>query len=732
MRPLTGEKIVSSSPVAYIVALLTTAAMPTMSAYAQNSEANAADAASSGGYGLEEIVVTAQKRAESLQDTPISMAAMTAADLENRGIMDINDLRTEVPALQVAPHPNSASTARVFIRGVGNNDDQITTDPSVAVYLDGVYIARNQGLSAEVAELERIEVLRGPQGSLYGRNATGGAINYITKAPDLGEFGFKQTLAYGNYDQFRSRTRVNIPVGDTLAVELAYLHSQKNGFVENLGTGKKRFGDQRRDAYRGAVRWSPTDTLDIRYSYDRSDMNDTPGFIAHVPFYPLKGNRPSEGSPFERDLRANDVTAQGHNLTASWEASDSVTLKSITGYRKLSVETYQKYLTGVLGPFPVVDTNFDQDQKQFSQELQLIGDALDSRLNYVFGAYYFDESADSFDFSTIVGKPRTERTVTIDNKAYALYGQATFRPAFAEGLYVTPSLRWSRDERKATLDQAVVPAGGTPTILPQGNGDQTNSNVSPGLVVGYDVSDDVNVYGKWARGYKTGGFNVRASSIQRFSEGFGEETLDAFEIGLKSSWLDNRLRMNVAAFMSKYKDMQTNMQISTAVTDTFNAGKATIKGVEVDLTARPAPGMTVGISYAYLDPSFDEILDLQGNDIADRYSFIEAPKHTVALSLQYQFPETPIGTLTAYADYFFQDKKHTSTIDSRYIVGDYSLLDVRLTLADIPVGVGNWRLSAYGKNLTDKEYYVFHGNGGLPAAFYGEPRTYGLELTFEY
>lgn len=717
----------SSKSVAYIVALLATTVMPIASASAQSSEEGTA-----GGYGLEEIVVTAQKRAESLQDTPISIAAMTAADLENRGIYDINDLRTEVPALQVAPHPNSATTARVFIRGVGNNDDQITTDPSVAVYLDGVYIARNQGLSAEVAELERIEVLRGPQGSLYGRNATGGAINYITKAPDLGEFGFKQSLAYGNYDQFRSRTRLNIPVGDTLAVELGYLHSQKNGYVKNLGNGSKRFGDQRRDAYRAAVLWQPTDTLEVRYSYDRSDMGDIPSFIAQVPFYPQKGNRPTEGSPFERNLHANDVTAQGHNLTASWDASNNLTVKSITGYRKLSVETAQDYLTGALGPFPIIETAFDQDQKQFSQEFQLIGDALDDRLNFVLGAYYFDESADSFDFSAIVGQPRLDRMVLIDNKAYALYGQATVRPAFAEGLYVTPSLRWSRDERKATMDQVLVPAIGAPTVLPQGHGDQTNSNVSPGLVIGYDVNDNANVYAKWSRGYKTGGFNVRASSIQRFNEGFGEETLDAYEIGLKSSWLDNRLRLNVAAFVSKYKDMQTNMQISTAVTDTFNAGKATIKGVEVDLTARPAPGLTMSVNYAYLDGSFDEILDPSGNDIAHRYSFIEAPKHTMALSAQYQFPETPIGTLTAYADYFFQSKKHTATIDSRYIVGDYGLLDVRLTLADIPVGVGNWRLSAYGKNLTDKEYYVFHGNAGLPGAFYGEPRTYGLELTFEY
>ena len=151
---------------------------------------------------LEEIIVTAQKRAESLQDTPISIAAVSARDLENNGINDLTDLQSEVPNLQVTPHPNSATTAKIFLRGVGNNDDQVTQDPSVAVYLDGVYVARNQGLAMEVAELERIEVLRGPQGSLYGRNATGGAINFITRAPQLGAFEAEQKLSFGNYDQF--------------------------------------------------------------------------------------------------------------------------------------------------------------------------------------------------------------------------------------------------------------------------------------------------------------------------------------------------------------------------------------------------------------------------------------------------------------------------------------------------------------------------------------------------
>ncbi|WP_313801686.1 TonB-dependent receptor [Sphingobium sp.] len=686
--------------------------------------------------GLEEIVVTAQKRSESLQKTPISIVAMTSADLEKKGIADLTDLRSQVPALQVTPHPNSATTARVFIRGVGNNDDQITVDPSVAIYLDGIYIARGQGLSAEIAEVERIEVLRGPQGSLYGRNATGGAINYITRAPTLGEFHAKQSLTFGNYDQFRSRTRINVPIGDRLAIELAYLHSEKNGFVKNPGTGVRQWGDQRRDGYRAALLWEPLDGLELRYSYDRSDINDSPPFIAVAPFYPRIADRPTEGSPLVSDLRRNDVTSQGHNLTASWDVGDNLTIKSLTGYRKLSNRTNQNYLTGVAGPFPLLLSEFDQKQKQWSEELQLIGSVFDRQLEYVLGAYYFDEKADSADSTISAGRPRLDRRAAIHNRAYALYGQATWRPEFLQGLYLTGGLRWSRDERYATLDQTVIPLVGAPIVRPQGVGDNSFTNLAPSVVIGYNVTRDINVYAKYSKGYKTGGYNLRASTIQRFNEGFGPETLDSFEAGMKSTWLGDRLRFNLTAFRSNYKDIQTNVQTdptNVAITDVFNAGKARIQGAEMELMAKPTRGLTFSINYAYLDAQFQEILDpATGADISGAYTFIEAPKHTLTTSIEYVFPETPIGILTANLDYFQQSRKFTATADARYIIGDYGLLNARLTLSEIPVGFGNWRVSAFGRNLTDKEYYVAHFNTGFPAAIFGEPRTYGLELIFEY
>lgn len=688
--------------------------------------------------GLEEIIVTAEKREQSLQDTPISIVALTSDALETKGISGIDDLRAEVPSLQIVPHPNSASTAQVFIRGVGSYDDQFTQDPSVAVYVDGVYIGRSQGLSAEVADLQRIEVLRGPQGSLYGRNATGGAINYITRAPELGELSARQSVAFGNYDQIRTRTHVNVPVGDELALEFAFTHSEKNGFVRNLGTGVSRYGDRRRDAYRAALRWVPSDAVDIRYTYDRSEIEDTPGFLAHIPaFYPADPVRPSQGSVAERGLPRNKAIVQGHNLTASFQPIDGLTLKSITGYRELDAANIQHYLSGVVGPFTLIVTDFDQYQKQLSQELQAIGDAIDGRLQYVLGAYYLDESADSFDRAVfgIPTVPTTARIVTANNKAYAMYGQATYRPAALQKLYVTPSVRWSRDQRQATLAQTILPRIGAPIVQPPGSGDKSGSNVSPGLVVGYDVMDDVNLYARYSRGYKTGGFNVRASTIARFNEGFNEETIDAFELGMKSSWLGNRLRVNVAGFYSDYQDVQINVQVDPnnfRLTDVLNAGKATIQGVELDVVARPTRGLMAGLSYAWLDAGYEEILDPFGRDVTSRYNFVEAPEHTVTGSLQYEFPATPIGTLTAQAEYFYQSKKNVSVAEASYVIRSYGLLDARLVLSEIPLSGGNWRVSVFGKNLTDEEYLVFHGNASLPVGLFGDPRSYGIELSFEY
>ena len=691
------------------------------------------------GDAIEEIVVTAQKREESLQDTPISIAAFSAKDLETKGISGLTDLRANVPNLQLTPFPNNAATTQIFMRGVGLADDQITQDGGVAVYMDGVYVARSQGLAMEVADLDRIEVLRGPQGTLYGRNATGGAINFITRKPDLGDFGFKGQVTLGNYDHRRFKAAVNVPIGQTIAARLSYVNQRQDGFIRNAGTGIKRWGDEDRQAMRADLLWRPSDGLSLRYSYDRTEIGDTPTYVAFSPLHPVVIDRPKAGSPLVRDVLPNDITAQGHSLTAEWDASDAITVRSIAAYRKLDNFQNQDYLTGAIGPFPLQKNSSRAKQDQWSEELQLIGDLLDSRLQYVAGFYYFSESGDNI--SNSYSPPTLTRsftTATIDNRSYALFGQATFTPeALDRRLHFTIGLRQSWDKREATLArQTQVNNGPIVTVPGLGDGSRNFTDFSPSFIIAFDASDDVNLYAKAVKGYKSGGYNIRASSIPRFDQGFGPETLWSYEAGIKSQWLDNRLRFNAAGFISKYSDIQVNVQsdpTNIRLTDVLNAGMATVKGVEMDLTMAPVRDLRLSVNYGYLLARYDEIVDATGANIAANYRFTNAPRHTIALDLNYDLPRLPVGRLSANLNYTAQSDKYTNaTIGSgKYVIGDYGLLNARLTLTDIP-GIKGVRASLWGRNLTDRNYYIMQFNVGRPGALFGEPRTYGVDLSVEF
>lgn len=692
---------------------------------------------------LEEMIVTAQRREESLQETPISIVALGAAELENKGIRDIVELRNSVPNFQIAPHPTSSSTVRTFMRGVGNNDDQITQDPSVAIYLDGAYIARSQGLAMEVADLERVEVLRGPQGALYGRNATGGAINFVTRKPDLDEFGFRQGVSLGSRDLVRSLTRVNVPiVPGRFGASLGYLYSVQDGYIRNMGTGPDHYADRDRKGMRLDVLGVLADDVELRYAYDRSTIADSPALLAKV--NPAQSARlPKRGTPYEQ-LRDDDIVADGHSLTLTWQLSENLEFKSLTTYRELDSEVNRNMMTDTYAFFPrrpVVASWGKIDQDQFSQEFQLTGDALGGRLEYVTGLYYFKESGDNASQTATgnflqVAASKGVTLTTADNKAKAVYGQLSYNPPVLDDrLHITIGGRWSEDQREATLQKGTI-AGGVTTLGSVGKGDRTYRNFSPTVVLGYDLVDDVNAYVKFARGYKSGGFNIRASSVARFEQGFKPEELTSYEVGLKSQFWDNRVRLNLAWFDSDYEDIQVNTRsdpIDPGITDVLNAGKATIKGLELQLTALLAEGLTLNASYGYLKPRYKEIIGADGVNRARIYTPINAPKNAYSLDLEYVFPQSVLaGELSANLNYTWQEKMHTSTSNPTYVIRDYGLLNARLTLSDIPAFGGAFRVSAWGKNLNDKEYWLSLANVIEPYALYGEPRSYGVDISWEY
>lgn len=693
-----------------------------------------ADTAASTSQGLADIVVTAQKRAESLQDTPISISALDANALESKRVVSLSDLTSAIPNMQVSPHPNTGTTLRVMIRGIGEPSATQTRDSPVAVYVDGVYVSKGQGLANELAELERVEVLRGPQGTLYGRNATAGAINFISRAPELGEFSAKQSFTIGSRQEFRSRTSINIPIGDTLAADLTYVRVKKDGFVRNLGAGSARFGDTDRNAIRGALLWKPTDALEARYTYDSSWIDDTSAFIQAVPFYPAKGERQRTGSSGTTELRPGSSRVQGHNLTVSYDLGNDLTVKSITGYRKLRDNTNQVYNPGPVRPFLPFNNINTTDQHQFSEELQFIGDILDGGIKYVAGLYYFSESGDSLDLS-FMPSGVNPRNAHWNNKAYAAFGQATWTPRFLdERLHITVGARWSKDERKADVYSTRTPPGGAPIVILDAAGKRSFKDFSPTATVQFDINDDVNIYAKASKGYKTGGFNPTATTPARFAAGFGPETLISYETGLKSEFFDRRIRFNIAAYYSDYKDIQTNIfdPFNPRVFDVLNAGKARTQGIEADITALLFDGMTVGASYGYVDPKFKKVIDLTGTDIASTFRFTHAPKNSYTLNADYKSPATKAGIIEANLNYAWQDKYFGLTTDPRVVTHPYGLLNGRLGLSDV-AGIEGLRFAVWGRNLTNTNYYQnFFALGDVGAAMMGEPRSMGVDVSMKF
>ncbi len=379
------------------------------------------------GLALEEVIVTAQKKAESLQDTPISLTAFGEERLEIDGINNLNDIGSKVPSLTIEPFPINNATLRIFIRGIGISDVQVTQDPPIGIYVDGVYIARSTGTALDVAELQRIEVLRGPQGTLYGRNTTGGAINLVTKRPNTDEWEFKQKFTVGNRNLLTSKTTANIPFGD-LGVKLSYLHTEMDGFIENTGPGGD-FGDREVQGGRIDVRWDISDTLTLDYAYDRSDygyyntmyQSINPGEMYKGQAEPVRSFASSESKHSAQRFSSMATTMpleesvteiEGHALILT-KNFENVELKYIGAYRELYDAAYAD-LGGGLGSSeyrvdsheycgPAVQAQTGEDclplvvpqisQEQFSHEFQLSGSLFEDSLDYIVGLYYFEEEA---------------------------------------------------------------------------------------------------------------------------------------------------------------------------------------------------------------------------------------------------------------------------------------------------------------------------------------------------
>ena len=738
-------------------------------AASSNSFGQSADTggALSGAF-LDEIVVTAQKRAENLQETPLAISALSAEAIEQRSISGVGNLSAIAPSLSVTRTPSAPTNATVFIRGIGSGDAILTADSPVALYVDGVILARAAGSAFELADIERIEVLRGPQGTLYGRNTIGGAINIINRKP-AEKFGVRQKLSIGNYDAFQARTIIDSgELGSSgVRATLSYMHKQNDGYVDDINLPESRDpGASVTDAARLALAFDNGSIVRAQYAYDYNRNKGYPTAFQLTAVRPdiaaffaatvARGGRALTVSPKRLDsieLDGNGAVIDkihAHTLTLELDVGDNATLKSLTGYRKWRQEVTQGDQDGNAGllapimgqgsalqPVTLFGASALRHQHQWSQELNFIGKAGDT-LDYVLGAYYFTEKADETNpqkFSIILPFGAMPRQTLLDyeNEASttALFAQATWHAT--ENLNVTGGVRYTWDEKSLTQTAPIVRAV-----------KKSFSNFNWSAAADYKVSDTVMAYARVATGYKSGGFNARS-----FDQGFDPEELTSYEVGLKTELFDRRLRFNLTAYHADHTDVQVasfEAGENGAVASTQNAGKARYNGVELEISAVPVAGLSTYATVGYIDRKYKEYIVFdqpsgQFIDIADIARFQYSPSTTLSTGVQYEFPEFSFGVVTARVDYNYMTRRYftanplTSPFGDQVSAAPRGLLDARITLSDLRLGMGEATVSLWGRNITNKKYRmqgIDFGQLGFGGNIYGDPATYGVDVNVKF
>jgi iron complex outermembrane receptor protein len=739
---------------------------------------------------LEEVIVTAQKREENLQTTPISITAVNADVLEARGVVSSERLAYIAPNVEITPSPSSPSGVDVYIRGLGQDDSIFSVDSPITVYVDGIPLSRTAGNASDLVDLDRVEVLRGPQGTLYGRNTVGGAVNFITAKPS-DEFGFEQKFTGGSFSDFESRTRLDTgKIGDSgLKIKLAYVHKDLNGFVQNTleSDAGKWPGSDHVDAFRGALSWDQGGRFRADYTYAISGEDATPwAFQAAMP-YPafaglvansaLLGGNPYEPSlgregalPLDHDDPIRDET-QNHGLTLEYDLNETLKLKSLTGYGTLVQKTPAINLYGSGGLVGIVASNpggfaaFEANpaayltspqttyapgpvtgfwyteldrQHQVTEEIDALGTAFDKKLDYALGAFYYHEEAFSGDgtSSFTLALPLPTGTIGINSTTAgeSFESYSTSKAVFGQGTYhftdqidLTAGIRYTHDDRHLVQ---TVPFAQNEAV----DYGKANWAVSPD----YKITPDIMAYLRIATGYRSGGLNARTLQAP-----FQPENATSYEGGFKTEFFDHKLRFNIDYYFINYTNLQlTQFQAGTggATALIVNAGKAHYQGVEAEAQAILGYGFSldgnVGTSnrkylvYDVLNPATNQIVNI-GNTVHGT----NAPDVTASAGLQYEMAPTPIGQLSARLDYHYQSKIYFhpsnfaySTPFNDYIASPgHGLLDARVALGHIKIKDLESTLAVWCRNCANQVYRV----GGIdfgPTLGYAES-IYGIPRT---
>lgn len=719
------------------------------SAWAQ--EAAPAAKAASEATTLDKITVTARKREETLQDVPVAVTAFTPETLDKLNIQDIGDLDAQVPNLTIYAARGSSSTATAYIRGVGQADPLWGVDPGVGIYLDDVYIARPQGALLDVFDVGRIEVLRGPQGTLYGKNTIGGAIKYISRGLPQETTGFAQ-ITVGNYNQLDAKAALGGSIGGPdsgLRARVSVASMNRDGFGENLYTGQE-VSDKEINAARFQLGAYAGDDLDIQFALDW--MDDQSGVRGAKMLAPNRFNAllfPSYGAfpPMDDryDIRSgmkniNDTVMKGASATVNWRPNENWAFKYVIAKRESDTETNIDFDTT---PAPIADVKAFYSDSQVSNELQVNYDA-GGRARGVMGIYAFDGDAGGQVLNNFFNLSFGDTQGVVNTKSFAVYTDWTFD--LTDKLKLDVGARYTDEDKHAVaLNRGYTDATFTvPNGVVAANFDKTVNfkNVSPKISLDYQITPDIMLYGLASRGFKSGGYNIRANTtaVPRSGEPFDDESVDSFEVGSKMSFFDQRLFLNVAAFHNVYEDIQ--LSVFTQFIDQngnpqffgdfTNAGKGTVNGAEVEYQWLPNQNWLISGNLAWLDAKYDEFIT-GGVNVADSQRFTNAPEFSGAINVEYRTDLANGGNLSARVGYSYQSEVWPTTDLSPVIKQDgYGLVS-----AGVIWKVNDaWSFSLQGSNLADEEYrttgYNLNTALGVLTGFYGPPRQYSLTARYDF
>jgi iron complex outermembrane recepter protein len=736
---------------------------------------------------LQEVLVTATKRETSLQTTPIAITALTEDQLKDTGFFSVDDLRKgSVQLVQIQTLPINPATLQLTIRGIGNLDvSEMTRESPVAVYVDGVYLARAQGLAMDLSDLERVEVLRGPQGTIFGRNAVGGAISFISKKP-TGEFDLSQQLSVGNFGLFRSITHLNLPEVAGISAKVDFFYYTRGGLVDNPAPDSQPehhdFSELEKEGGKISLRWRPHDKWTVDYAYDVSFLKNTTDYGVFVTDPGNQVGGPESGristarlaTPF---MEPGEVVPQGHALTIDWNANAQADTKLIAAYRKLSQHDRTNFAEAFgVGWFSPAEGNaINQDQK--TVELNLTGTTPDSSVEYTGGLFYFKENTEEHyvgngylipDFTNafpglhlgntifvssqallglpsyvsqfvngytvgLTGDPALynpnisdARHIISDALSTAAYAQATWTPAaFDKRLHLTGGVRETKDKKSGTRPTFNGVATSDAFDLDQSHFDYA-------ATVAWDWSIATHTYLRYSTAYQGGGANIRSVSFAPYDP----EVAKSWELGLKSEFFDDRARLNIALYDVEYQHMQLDFLTPQVTTETINATYAArVKGVELEFAAHLTNDLQVNLNYNYTDGN----LPLQPNPTAPgspltHFFLPETPKHSGTLSATYTAGRWDIGELNIYGELTARSDLYLATLADPEPTGGYFLVNGRISLSSIPIG-GRAKLEfgLWGYNLTNRLYNAAQFSGPPTEIMaQNEARTYGLDVLLHY